>query len=270
MEVENNLGNNSEAVFKHIVKEANRLLLDERYSGLDCATNEEIELANIIADILPKVASSSKDGLTLDEVTIGIFPELRDSEDIDSIPDEQYLPKRVKVRRAIDLLKKRALEAIVKLSSNAVNMTDEQRAANYLDIPCYICSAYSNESKGEVFFDAGPRNNDAKDSLTRLQQFYRSLGFEDLDKHGKYVLTQRGLGVIRDTSFDSDTKGIEQKIEQGEEESDVTDEEISDIISNLQGNYTSERGLEELMDLASSLMDLMRKAIQKRAYQKKN
>ena len=73
-------------VFKHIVKEANRLLLDETYSGLDCATNEEIELANIIADILPKVASSSKDGLTLDEVTIGIFPELRDSEDIDSIP----------------------------------------------------------------------------------------------------------------------------------------------------------------------------------------
>jgi hypothetical protein len=66
-----------------------------------------------IACTLPEIAPSQKDGVTLDELIIGIFPDFKNVEDIDNIPHEEFVSKEVKVSRAIDLLKKRALEAIV-------------------------------------------------------------------------------------------------------------------------------------------------------------
>lgn len=105
------------------------------------------------------------------------------------IPDEELILKKVKVRRAIDLLKKMALEAIEKGFSRCVNATDdnqrEEQENSIADIPFYLCAVYSDELKTDIFFDAAPRNQEYEnDSQIQLQQLYKFLGFDSthLDK----------------------------------------------------------------------------------------
>jgi hypothetical protein len=121
-------------------------------------------LASMIAYTLHEIAPSLKHGVTLDQLTLNLFPEFDNVENIDHII---FIQKKVKVRRAIDLLKKMALEAIEKGFSKCVNMTDDKQREedSYADIPFYICAAYSAELKTDVFFDAAPRNDDEKMQL---------------------------------------------------------------------------------------------------------
>ena len=143
------------------------------------------------------------DGVTLEELPIYLFREFDNLENIDDIPDEGLISKKAKVRRAIDLLKKMALEAIEKRFSKCVNATDdkqrEEQENGYADIPFYICAVYSDELKTDVFFDAAPRSQeDENDNIIRLQQFYKFLGFDSthLDKPRGYMLTEKGAGMI--------------------------------------------------------------------------
>jgi ABC-type proline/glycine betaine transport system ATPase subunit len=59
--------------------------------------------------------------VTLDELIVSLFPEFDNIENIDDIPYEEFVPKKAKVQRAIDLLKKMALEAIEKGFSMCLN-----------------------------------------------------------------------------------------------------------------------------------------------------
>ena len=247
-------------VSKHIVNEARRLLLDKKYLELGRGTDEEIELAEMIACTLHEIAPSPKDGVTLDELTIYLFREFDNVENIDDIPDEEFISKKAMVCRAIDLLKKMALEAIEKGFSKSENATDdrqrEEQENSYADIPFYICAAYSDELKTDVFFDAAPRGQEDEDgSIMRLQQFYKFLGFDSthLDKPGDYMLTEKGAGMIR-LDDDSSIKNNDDIKEQ------VPHQLIADIIANLKGNYNSESGLNELIQLIKYFLDLIAKA----------
>jgi hypothetical protein len=174
------------------------------YLELGRGTDEDIELAYMIAFTLQEIAPSLKDGVTLDELIVSLFPEFDNIENIDDIPYEEFVPKKAKVQRAIDLLKKMALEAIEKGFSMCLNASDdrqiEEQENKIADIPFYICATYPEELKSDVLFDAAPRSKeDEDDTVTRMQQFYRFLGFDltHLDKPGRYMLTEKGAGMIR-------------------------------------------------------------------------
>jgi hypothetical protein len=102
-------------IFKRIATEAKRLLMDKKYEELRRPTDKDYEYAQIIAASLHKFTSFEKadDGPTIDELTLGLTPELH-GRDPDLIPDEEYEPKRDQIERSINLLRKMALEAIKK------------------------------------------------------------------------------------------------------------------------------------------------------------
>ena len=86
--------------------EAKRLLLDKKYSeDLRSPSDEDIELANMIAYILFKVGPNADKGVSIDELTAVIFPEFRKYKTLGDVPDSEYLPKLAKTERAINLLK---------------------------------------------------------------------------------------------------------------------------------------------------------------------
>jgi hypothetical protein len=94
-----------------------------------------------------------------------------------------------------------------------------------------------------------------------MQQFYRFLGFDSthLDKPGRYMLTEKGAGMIR-----YDDGDINDSHNRNDSYESFPNELIADIIANLKGGYDSESGLDELIHLIKGFIDVsQRKAVKK-------
>jgi hypothetical protein len=110
----------------------------------------------------------------------------------------------------------------------------------------------------QIYFDCFPRSHDPEISAKAIREFYNSLGFEniDFDKNSLYEMAEKGGGMIR---YDNDYLSKELKREGSiyPELPQYEAEEIEDMIASLKGDYTSEQGLLELMNMASHALDLM-------------
>jgi hypothetical protein len=236
--------------FKRIANEAKRLLLDKKYSEeLRRPTDKDYEYAAIIAASLHELApyESADRGPTLDELTLSLFQDFW-KRDPDTISDEEYEPKKAQIIRSINLLKKIALERLAKEFTEAYEnpkVTEDE----CLRVPFYIGCKYSQEIGADVYFDCLAKTSDQKIRIEAIQQFFKTLGFEDiqLTQPGYYKLTGKGGGLVRLPDVDlPELPSIP----------DYGIEEVQDILENLKGDYTSERGLDEFMDLVDHALSL--------------
>jgi hypothetical protein len=132
-----------------------------------------------------------------------MFDEFNKVKDLDAIPDEEYEPKKARIVRSINILKKIALEKLAEGFGKAYEDPDSEENKDP-KIPFYIGSKYDEEIGTEVYFDCGPMTHDPKIRTEKLRIFYKTLGFDDshFTKPGDFTITKKGAGMVRYTKRD--------------------------------------------------------------------
>jgi len=250
--------------YKRMTNEAKRLLLDKKYSEeLRRPTDNDYEYAMKIGLMLHKFAPEPEKGIDTVEITLALFKEFDKYVDKASntygISDEEFEPKEAQVLRSINLLKKMALEALAEgFAKTYENPKQEGDKVN--NVPFYKGSEYSDKLKADVYFDCAPRTDDRQIRDDKLKQFFNALGFDSthLQQPGKYEITQKGGGLIRYYTLPKDVQEKLPKLEDLPRLPEYDIKETDDLIANLKGDYTSENGIYELIDIANRAVELIK------------